>query len=373
VVVLAVVAAMALWVRTTEDGGRPFCPAQLAAETRGAGGVAPAGAGPSTVAQPGEDPRPVDARAEVREGAAGVRFAFGDGRAPLVRRQAFLLPQDMDPRDVRVTIPFGDSADGEGQPLPAGHVRAQVVGLGPGRLVSVGVCVNPQLPRELAGGTYTAGALVGAGERFAPMSVEVTVQDDRGWLVALAAFAGVAAGLFVKLYSDVATEGLPDRLVPNLWSSRMLVAVGAGLATGVYSYLTIYADDPTFVARFSDVWRVTAETFAGTLAAKALTDLAKPPRRPDAGASRPDGEDGGGRQTPAPPAASAAEAARGNGGRAPVPAPPAPGASREDRGGAPAGVPAARSAERRSPALDAVATVVAVPRFLRDVRRPPIR
>jgi len=164
----------------------------------------------------------------------------------------------------------------------------------------------------------------------------------------------VAAGLFVKLYSDVATEGLPDRLVPNLWSSRMLVAVGAGLATGVYSYLTIYADDPTFVARFSDVWRVTAETFAGTLAGKALTDLAKPPKRKDPGSGTAGGDGGGTGEravTPAARPAAVTAPANGSGGAARV----------------------VGATERRTSALDAVATMLALPRFFRDVRRPPAR
>jgi len=211
--VVAAVAGLLGWADLTRDGGSPSCASQLASERRVQMGTDATLPAPGDVAPNGEVPLAVDQRAEVREGGAGVGLAFGDDRTPMVRRQAFLMPKGVDLKKVAVTVPFGDAAQADERPLPAGHVRADVVGRGPGRLVSVAVCVNPQLPDELLGGTYTAGALVGAGEVLAPMSLEVTVQDDRGWLVALAALVGVAAGLFIKLYSDMATDGLPDELL----------------------------------------------------------------------------------------------------------------------------------------------------------------
>jgi hypothetical protein len=70
----------------------------------------------------------------------------------------------------------------------------------------------------------------------------------------------------------------------------MVVALGAIVVVGFYSYRTIYLDDPTFSADAGSLWRVTAEVFAGTIAAKAVTDLAGWPPAP---AKRGGGEGGG--------------------------------------------------------------------------------
>jgi hypothetical protein len=217
-------------------------------------------------------PRPVNDRNEPLAGVAQLNFRFDDSRRPIVRHQPFLIPPGMRLRDVTVTEPFSDILDTDERPLDRRQIRATVTRRGPGRLVTVAVCINPQLPGEMRGGTYTGAALVGSGSRVTTITLEATVRDDRWHHVALAALIGVIGGLFVKLFADRASAGLRR----NLTSPRLLVAIGAGIVTAVYSYLTIYADDPTFVADFEDLWRVTAEVFAGTLAAKALTDLARP-------------------------------------------------------------------------------------------------
>jgi hypothetical protein len=220
-------------------------------------------------------PRPVNDRNESLAGLAQLNYRFAAYRRAMVRHQPFLVPAGMRTRDVTVTVPFSDIIDDDERPLDPRQVRATVTRRGPGRLVTVAICVNPQLPREMRGGTYTGAALVGTGSRVTPITLEATVRDDRWHYVALAALIGMVCGLFVKLFADSASPGLRR----NATSPRLLVAIGAGIVTAVYSFLTIYADDPTFVADFGDLWRVTAEVFAGTLAAKAITDLARPSRK----------------------------------------------------------------------------------------------
>jgi hypothetical protein len=293
--------------RATADNGRPYCSTQLRAEAPAPGGKSQAAARstPERDALKGSGskvrknstrtqarrksarnrsarrrssrraaarPQPVNERGERVAGVAQLAYPFDDDRRPMVRHQPFSIPADMRRDKVRVTVPFGDLLDAQGRPLPSGQVKARVVRRGPGRLVTVGVCINPQLPGEMRGGTYTGAALVGVGDRVTPITLEATVRDDRWHFVGTAALIGVIAGLLFKFFADTASVGLRR----NLTSPRILVAIAAGLVTGIYSYLTIYADDPTFHAEFKNLWRVTAEVFAGTLAAKALTDLARP-------------------------------------------------------------------------------------------------
>ena len=142
--------------------------------------------------------------------------------------------------------------------------------------MTVAFCVDPMTPEEMPGGTYLGTALVGAGDRQTAVTLSATVQDDRWYRVILAALIGLVGGLWVKLFADTRSDGLPNTRNANLRTTRTLVAVGAGLVTAFYSYRTIYADDPTFVASLDNLWRVTAEVFAGALAAKGLTDLAGP-------------------------------------------------------------------------------------------------
>ena len=259
----------------TGDGAR-------AAPAAGGGGTGRAGSANrrSTVAASrpaAAGPQPVDARAQPAEAQAELVYAFGDDREPLLHRQAFRVPAGMPIADVQVTIPFADFEDTTtSRPLPPGHLRAQVHPRGPGRLVTVAFCVDPMTPEEMPGGTYLGTALVGAGDRQTAVTLSATVQDDRWYRVILAALIGLVGGLWVKLFADTRSDGLPNTRNANLRTTRTLVAVGAGLVTAFYSYRTIYADDPTFVASLDNLWRVTAEVFAGALAAKGLTDLAGP-------------------------------------------------------------------------------------------------
>jgi hypothetical protein len=217
-------------------------------------------------------PQPVDPQGEPVAGSAQLVFTFGTGRDAITRRQAFLLPADMDPARVTVTLPFQDVIDDEGRPLAPTHLHAVVGRAGPGKLVTIAFCVNPSAPEEMDAGTYTGTALVGVDDRVSAVTLQSTVQDDRSWLVALFALAGVIAGLFVRLFADK-TSTHHIKSIFHVSRTRVIVTVGAGLVVGFYSVQTIYLDDPTFDANLVDLFRVTAEVFAGTLAAKTLTDL----------------------------------------------------------------------------------------------------
>ena len=225
-------------------------------------------------------PRPVDTQGEPVAGAVELTYAFGPERAPITRRQAFLIPEDMNPNAVTATVPFQDVIDEHGRPLSAAHLRAVVEPTGPGRVVTVAICLDPDSPTEMRAGTYTGTALVGVGERVAPVTIQATVQDDRLWLVIAFALAGVTGGLFIRLFADKQSTGHIDKL-SKVSTPRIITTVAAGLIVAFYSIRTIYLDDPTFYAGAGDLWRITAETFAGTLAAKTLTDLGGLQKNPD--------------------------------------------------------------------------------------------
>ena len=238
--------------------------------------------GPAAMSQLTADetglPRAVDSEGEPIAGAVQLLYPFGDDREAITRRQAFLIPEDMNPDKLTVTLPFQDVTDGDGRPLTAAHLRAVVRPIGPGRLVTVALCLNPDHPTEMRAGTYTGTALFGVDERVTPVSLQATVQDDRWFLVLLCALAGVVAGLFIRLFADTQSTDVLKRFGDVSWP-RILATVGAGLVVAFYSYRTIYLDDPTFYAGIGDLWRVTAEVFAGTLAAKTITDLAGQQKR----------------------------------------------------------------------------------------------
>ncbi len=160
-----------------------------------------------------------------------------------------------------------------GRPLPSSQIRGYVVKRGPGDFVTIAVCVNPSLPTELDPGAYEGAALIEAGPHVKTVPLTIQVQDDDRWAVILAAAIGVIAGLAVKLFADRRDPKYADRMQDNLFSLRTGFAIAAGIVTAVYSYLTIYDDDPTFNASFANLWRLTVEVFAGTLASKALTDI----------------------------------------------------------------------------------------------------
>jgi cobalamin synthase len=151
-------------------------------------------------------------------------------------------------------------------------------------------------------GSYLGAAAVTTSTgAAATVSMQVTAQDPRWWLVLAFALAGGLAGIVVKLFADSQTARGTNQgagIKQHIWTARTAVALAAGFTTAVYSFLTIYADDPTFAAEFGTLWRVAAETFGGTLAAKALTDLAGPPRVSASPSSSPSASP----PAPAPPA-----------------------------------------------------------------------
>ena len=113
-------------------------------------------------------PRPVDTQGEPVAGAVELTYAFGPERAPITRRQAFLIPEDMNPNAVTATVPFQDVIDEHGRPLSAAHLRAVVEPTGPGRVVTVAICLDPDSPTEMRAGTYTGTARLASGSASRP-------------------------------------------------------------------------------------------------------------------------------------------------------------------------------------------------------------
>jgi hypothetical protein len=219
----------------------------------------------------GSAPTAVDVQGQETKGAAQLTFPIGWHHAPMVRHQTFQLPASMDHSAVRVAA-VNDVQTTAGEVIPPSGLAARVLPAGAGPLATVAVCIDPD---GMVPGSYTGGLLVGTGSRMTPLSLQATVKDSRWWLAVLAALVGATAGLFVKLFADNRTWGSPKGLGGHLFSPRGLFTLGAAATVCVYSYLTIYADDPTFGCSAAGLWRITAETFAGTLAAKAITDLSR--------------------------------------------------------------------------------------------------
>jgi hypothetical protein len=230
---------------------------------------APASGGGAASAE--DRPQPVDGGGHPVKGVPEMAFKFGRDREPMVLHQPIRLPAGMNPAPDLVSAPFGDVVSEDGRPLPGGQIRGYLTPSG--EVTTVTICVNPGLATMFEPGSYTGTAVVGRGERTMALPLRVTVQDTAWWWVAAAAAIGVVAGLAVKVAADVQSSDHSNTVWKNVWHVRTLFAAGAGVVAGVYSFLTIYYDDPTFKADFGGVWRVTVEAFAGTLAAKALTDL----------------------------------------------------------------------------------------------------
>ena len=120
------------------------------------------------------------------------------------------------------------------------------MGRGPGRLVSVAMCVNPQLPDELAGGTYPAGAL---GDRFGARGVllggiallvvaNLVFAQDIG-LAGLAigtllwgAHMALTQGIFSRMIADSAPEELRATSFGAFWFVSGIAALVASLGAG---------------------------------------------------------------------------------------------------------------------------------------------
>jgi hypothetical protein len=240
----------------------------------GADAAEPGGGGQS--ASSARLPQPVDSRAQALAAPAQLTFPFGRDRSTLVRHQSFMVPADLPIGDITVTAPFGDVVDVDGKVVPYTQLAGEVTRRGPGRLFTVAACINPVVPAELSPGTYSGSILVGSDDRQASIGLQATVQDDRWWRIADAALLGAIAGLFVKLFAEARTSTGETRMRDHARGVRFAVAIGAAVVTAVYSILTIYLDDATFSATADNLWRITAEVFAGTLAAKAISDLAAP-------------------------------------------------------------------------------------------------
>jgi len=221
----------------------------------------------------------VDGQGKPVQGSTVLKFRFGPERGVLIRRQTFRLPAGTNMIQAALINDFVDGQRDRVLPAEAGQV---VLGFqrrsAPGTATLV-ACIDPDGPGAMRPGSYVGAASVSASSGpSATLSIEVSAQDRRWWLVLAFAFGGGLAGIIVKLLADRQTIGdhVEVSLNPRSWSARTWVAFAAGVTTAIYSFLTIYADDPTFSAEFGTLWRVAAETFAGTLAAKALTDLAGP-------------------------------------------------------------------------------------------------
>jgi hypothetical protein len=221
----------------------------------------------------------IDAQGKPVQGVTQLKFTFGSDRTERIRRQTFRLPAGTGKSTVQAALinDFADSQNEQVMPSEDSQVAVGFQRTSPRGTVTLVVCIDPDGPGVLHPGSYVGAAAVTTSTGpAATISMQVTAQDPRWWLVLAFAFAGGLAGIVVKLFADSQTAG-EKGIRQHVWTARTLVAVAAGLVTAVYSFLTIYADDPTFSADFGTLWRVAAETFAGTLAAKALTDLAGRP------------------------------------------------------------------------------------------------
>jgi hypothetical protein len=128
----------------------------------------------------GRAPVPFDARTGRIADRAVLTFPFGRSREPMVRRQAFAVPEDMRRNLVTIAAPFADLATTEGRPIPNVQVSGYITRRGPGRTVLAAVCVNPAAPQRVPAGTYTGTAKVGVGERLKTMNLTVRVGAGAG-------------------------------------------------------------------------------------------------------------------------------------------------------------------------------------------------
>lgn len=220
----------------------------------------------------------IGAQGQPVTGPVSLRMALGSEREVVERRQTFRV-NGVRARDVRAAI-VNDfkTANGDGvMPIAERQLTARVAPVGASRrLVQVYVCYDPARPSEISPGSYTGGLIVLAGRASpVPLGLTITARDSRIWAGVLAAVLGLIAGILVRIGADRRWGPVEiDRAY--LFNFRFWVMVGGGVTAAVYSYLTIFADDPVFDGSMSSLWQLTAQTFAGTLASKAVTDLIGP-------------------------------------------------------------------------------------------------
>lgn len=222
---------------------------------------------------------PVNGQGKPVEGLVALRVPFDNGRDVALRRQTVAVTGAR-VRDVRVAAinDLADPTTGRIMQTANGQLQAVVrPNAASSRHADVIVCLDPLVPAEMLPGTYAGTVLVSARRATAPVPIGLTItaRDDRWWLAVLAALLGLVAGTFVRIGADKRWGPVVVDL-EYVRNFRFWVMIGGGVAAAVYSYLTIYANDPVFDASAGNLWRITLETFAGTLASKAATDLIPP-------------------------------------------------------------------------------------------------
>lgn len=211
-------------------------------------------------------------------GAVALRIALGSDRDPVLRRQTFRI-SGVRARDVRV-VSVNDLTDATGDhalPIARRQLLARTVAArATGRLVHVSLCFDPERPVAMRPGSYTGGFMVIAGRSAPiPIGITITARDDRTWPAVLAALLGLLAGIFVRIGADRRWGPIVIDAT-YVFNFRFWVMLGGGTSAAVYSYLTIYQADSVFDGSATSLWKLTAQTFAGTLASKAVTDLIGP-------------------------------------------------------------------------------------------------
>ncbi|MDO8185426.1 hypothetical protein Q5424_09730 [Conexibacter sp. JD483] len=223
----------------------------------------------------------IGAQGRPATGPVTMRVALGSDRGVVVRRQAFRLVSVRAGAVRAIAVNDFLTADGE-RTMPIGQ-RQLVTWVEPlatdPALVQVVVCYDPRQPTAIDAGTYSGGLMVLAGAAApVPLGLTISARDTSPVPAVLAALLGLVAGIFVRIGAD-RRWGPIEVDWTYVLNFRFWVMIGGGVAAAVYSYLTLYAADPVFDVSVASLWQLSAQTFAGTLASKAATDLIGPTGR----------------------------------------------------------------------------------------------